>query len=220
MNNNNRSYVKLDYQQLKGEALKKLLEFCFRYADTVSLSQSNNIGMTMKEAEQATVIYYEYLDRTGMEEGKRPTMEDMLNVFKDMAETEEELKELINREREAREKYDSRYKKSDEEVVAYIKTVFDGYQLMDREVTCMTPCTMGGPCTMYYLKPDEKLKSDFYRMTDLFQPVIEAESMELRLDDPVFYIRGEILLLVCTHENYASLMVTPEQYDDLKGEHI
>lgn len=217
MKHGNKIRISLNYQQLHKRTLKALFDFCFTHSDTVSLSQLSNIGMTKDEAEHATAAYYEYLNQNGMEEGRRPSLEEMIVFYQDIAESEEELKELIGREKDARNQYDSRFKKSDLEAEGYMRSLFTGYQLSGREVTCMTPCTMGGPCIMYYLRPEEKLKADFYRMEELFQPVMEDESVELRLEDPVFYVKGELLLLVCTHEKYASFQLTEEQYEEFKS---
>jgi hypothetical protein len=216
LNSNDKINVNMDYREIKGRDLIALLDFCFAFCDTVSLCQSQNIGMTREEDDQAGYEYYGFLEENGILEGKRPTFDEMVELYKDIAETEEELQELIRREKESRDKQEAGFKKSDEEVAEYVQSIFGGYQLAGRNVTCMTPCTMGGPCVMYYLKPEENIKARFYEMTDLFQPVITDESTELRLDDPTLYKEGEIVLVVCSHESYASLLLTEEQYEDFK----
>lgn len=216
-NNKDKIHVNMDYREIRGRALKALLDFSFAHCDTISLCQSHNFGMTKEEEQKAINEYYGILEENGITEGMRPTFEEMVKLYKDIAETEEELQELIRREKESREKHEAAFKKSDEEVAEYIQSIFSGYQLAGRNVTCMTPCTMGGPCVMYYLKAEENIKARFYEMEDLFQPVITDEGKELSLDDPTLYKEGEILLVVCSHENYASLFLTGEQYEEFKS---
>jgi hypothetical protein len=208
--------IDLNYQRIQGETLKALLDFCFSNSDTVSLSQSHNIGMTKEEAELATSEYNEYLIKNGMTEGLRPTEEEMQEVYKNIAETEEEMNQMIQRDKDARVKYESYFKKTQVDVSRYLNYVFTEYKLIDRDVTCMTPCTYGGPHVMYYFIIEEHIKEEFYDMKELFQPVITNEAEELRLDDPTFYKEGNIFMLVCSHEGYASLFLNQLQYNDFK----
>ncbi len=208
--------INMDYRQIEGDDLQELFEFCFKLCDTISLSQSHNIGMTKEEADQAIKEHNNYLHKIGINEGIRPSAEDMLEFYKDMAETEEEWKELVRRDRESRENYEASFKKSQEEVTSYVQEMFSEYKLIDRDVTCTTPCTSGGPHVMYYLESEERIKSCFFQMTELFDAVIKAEDKGLLLDDPTIYREGKMVLMVCSHERYASLFLTEEQYAEFK----
>lgn len=215
--NSGRITINMDFQNISGATLKHLLDFCFANSDTISLSQSKNTGMTKDEAEEASGKYNEYLKQNGIREGLRPTEAEVIEMFKDIAETEEELKQLIQREKDNRAAYEANFKMSDEEVKDYLNRVFDDYELIDREVTCMTPCTSGQPHTIYYFHPEENIRAQFYNMKDLFQAVIINEEFDLLLDDPTFYKEGNILLLICSHEKYATLFLRKEQYDDFRA---
>lgn len=206
--------IDMNFQSIQGEALRALLDFCFSSSDTISLSQSHNIGMTKAEADFATSEYNEYLKKNGITEGIRPSEEEMLEMYENIAETEEELNGMIQRDKEARSKYESNFKKTQEDIASYLKDVFAEYNLIDRVVTCMTPCTYGGPHAIYYFNIIEHIKKQFYHMKELFEPVIANEAEELRLDDPTFYKEGKIILLVCSHEGYATLFLNEDQYNE------
>lgn len=203
---------------LKGDisedALKKLFQFCFHHCDTISLSQSSNAGMTKEEADIAIREYNAYLKENGLSEGLYLTEEQKYEMYQNIAEDEEELKAMIQKDKEERERYEARFKSSSEAVSQYIKDIFHGYHLIDRVVTCMTPSNFGGPQILYYMKPEQKLFHDFNTMKNLFDPVIKKDENELILEDPIFYKEGKILLLVSTHEKYASLFLDKELYKE------
>jgi hypothetical protein len=209
-------HVNMDYQQIQDEKLRALLNLCFSISDTVSISQSHNIGMTKAEAEEALSVYQDFCKKNGFLDGLKPSEEEMFDLYEQMAETKEELQELIRKDRESRAKYEANFKKTDEEVDSYLQELFADYQLASRDVTCMTPCTMGGPQVMYFLTVEAHIMDQFYRMKDLFEPVISDEERELRLDDPAFYKEGKIVMVVCSHEQYASLFLDDKQYGDFK----
>ncbi|MHB8129494.1 MAG: hypothetical protein ACYDEX_10885 [Mobilitalea sp.] len=208
--------INMNYQEIQGETLRALLDFCFSNSDTISLSQDHNIGMTKEEADFAITKYNEYLIKNDMTQGLAPSEKETLDFYKNIAETEEELKEMIQRDKESREKYKSYFKKTKEEVSRYLKDAFTEYHLIDRDVTCMTPCTYGGPRVMYFFKIEENIMKQFYDRNDLYEPVVTNEVEELRLDDPTFYKEGKILMLVCSHEQHASLFLSEAQYNDFR----
>ena len=205
--------INIDNQSMLGEDLRTLFDFCFSNSDTISLSQSHNIGMTKAEADVATSEYNEYLKMSGITEGLIPSEEEMLEVYQNIAETEEEMNEMIRRYQESKAKYKSYFKMTQEDVERYLKEVFADYKLIDRDVTCMTPCTYGAPQVIYYLISEESIKHQIYNMKELFQPVITNEVEELRLDDLTFYKEGKIFMLVCSHEGYATLFLNEVQYN-------
>ncbi|NLP34160.1 MAG: hypothetical protein GX359_03085 [Clostridiales bacterium] len=206
--------INLNGVSYQGETLKKFLDYCFRNCDTISLSQSSNIGMTKSEADRAIEEYNKYLQENGLSEGLYPSDEEMLEVYKNIAETEEELKSLIQRDKDAKANYEANFKLSEEAVESYVNENFAGYDLVNRDVTCMTPSTYGGPKVMYYFRPEENLLREFYNMKTLFDSVIKNDEKQLLLDDPTFYREGKILLLVCSHEKYASLFVNEKLYNE------
>jgi len=208
--------IKLDNQSMQGEDLRSLFDFCFSNSDTVSLSQSLNIGMTKEEADLANSEYNQYLRKNGITEGLIPTEEEMLEVYQNIAETEEEMNEMLRQYQESKAKYESYFKITQEDVERYLKDVFADYKLIDRDVTCMTPCTYGAPHIIYYFIFEEDIKKQFYNMKELFQLVFANEVGEFRLDDPTFYKEGNIFMLVCSHEGYATLIFNEVQYNDFR----
>src|SRR5690606_31851485 len=103
---------------------------------------------------------------------------------------------------------------SSDAIAEYINDIFQGYHLIDRVVTCMTPSNFGGPQVLYYLKADQNLFNNFNNMKSLFDPVIKKDEKKLLLADPTFYNEGKILLMVHTHEKHASLFLEKEQYQE------
>ncbi len=212
-NDTDRIHVNMDYQQIQGDVLTSLIGFCCSVSDTVSLCQGSNIGMTKAEADKAKIEFKEY---TGHDYEDFPPEEEMHRVFEDVAESEEELKELVRRDKAARERYEAGFKESREEVAGYVQTILKQYKLIDREVTCITPYTIGGPNVLYYLAIEENLKSRLYQMKDLFEAVITDTELKLHLDDPAFYKEGKIVLVVCSHAQYASLYLSDKQYEEFQ----
>ncbi|MDF2590276.1 MAG: hypothetical protein K0S41_4119 [Anaerocolumna sp.] len=216
INDKNIITVNLDGKIIQGDALKTLLEFCFSYSDSISLSQSNNKGMTKIESDQAKDEYNEYLKQNEIYEGLTPTFEDKLTFFKEIAETEEEYNTMVQKEKEAREKIESNFIKSKAEVISYINEYLKELTINNRYVTCMTPSTHGAPVTIYYCTINDYLKEKFYQMYDLFDPVIRIEEQDIVLDNPSFYNKGKLMLSVCSHENYGTLFLDEVQYDEFK----
>lgn len=196
------------------ETLKKLFDFCFKNSDTISLSQASNVGMTKAEADSAIEAYNTYLKENGFTEGLYLTEEEKHAMYHNIAETEEELKAMIQRDKEERARYEAQYKPSSDAIAEYINDIFQGYHLIDRVVTCMTPSNFGGPQVLYYLKADQNLFNNFNNMKSLFDPVIKKDEKKLLLADPTFYNEGKILLMVHTHEKHASLFLEKEQYQE------
>jgi len=209
--------VNMDYQEIRGEELRALLEFCCADSDTISICQSHNIGMTKAEETEALAAYHDFCKETGLEIGRKPDEDEMKLFYEQVAETEEELKELLHKDRESRERYEANFKKTSEEVDRYLQEIFADYQLLHRDVTCMTPCTVGGPKVMYFLKIEDRIKAQCCRMSDLFEPVIRDSEKELLLDDPTFYKEGKIVMTVCSHEQYATLFLDEKQYGEFKS---
>jgi regulator of sigma D len=216
INEKNKITVNLDDKIIRNNALKALLEFCFSFCDSVSFCQSNNKGMTKTESDKAIDEYNEYLKKHELYEGLTPSTQDMLTFFKEIAETDEEYNAMVQKEKEAREKFESNFLKSEDEVVSYINEYLKELTITSRYVTCMTLSTHGSPVIMYYCAINDYMKEKFYQMDDLFQPVIQNEEQGIVLDDPCFYDRGKIILSVCTHENYGTLFLDEVQYEEFK----
>lgn len=206
--------INLKSDHLSEDTLRKLLDFCIRHSDTISVSQSSNAGMTKAEADSAIKEFNAYLKANGISEGLYPTEEEKYEMYQNIAETEEELNAMIQKEKEERSRYEAQFKASSDAVTEYLEDIFHGYQLVDRVVTCMTPSTFGGPQVLYYLKIEPKLIHDFNNMKSLFDPVIKNDEKNLVLADPTFYKEGKILLLVSTLERHASLFLTKELYQE------
>lgn len=208
--------VFLDYEVIFGRYLKVLLDFCFNISDSVSLTESYNTGMTKDEYRKLQNEFTEYKIENGYYIDQEFTEEYMISSFKENGMSEEEINEFIKNYRYQALMFNSNFKKTDEEVRTYVEHIFSKYILIERKVTCITPCTSGSPTVMYYFELEDTIKELFYNMDELFHPVIRDEENSLLLDDPVLYKRGEIILSICSHEQYGSLYLNEAQYTDFK----
>lgn len=208
--------VSLDHEVILGRYLKALFDFCFKISDSVSLTESYNTGMTKDEHRKAQNESIEYNIQKGYYVEQELTEEVFISSLKGNGMPEEENNELIKNYRYQALMYDNNFKKSDEEARNYIKHNFSKYKLIDRKVTCITPCTSGGPMVMYYFELEDAIKELFYNMDELFHPVISDEEKNLLLDDPVLYKHGEIILSICSHERYGSLYLNEAHYAEFK----
>lgn len=209
--------VSLDYEVIFGRYLKALFNFCFNISDSVSLTQSYNTGMTKDEYRKVQNEFTEYSIENGYYIEQELTEEDMISSCKAMGMSEEEINEFIKNYRCQALIFENNFKKTDEEVRNYIEHNFSKYKLTERKVTCITPCTKGGsPRVMYYFELEDAIKELFYNMDELFHPVIRDDEKIILLDDPVLYNNGEIILSICSHEQYGSLYLNEAQYTEFK----
>lgn len=211
MEENRLIVVDLDNEVIFGKYLKALFDFCFGICDSISLTEPSNKGMTKKECEKAEKEREEYEKQQGYQSEMGMTEEEIKAHYNEIAEFEES-DELIKMDRANIEEYNSQFKASAEAVKGYVDRYFSEYKIASRKVTCITPCTLGGACVLYYFEIEENIKKRFYEMEELFRCVIKED--EWYLDDPVFYKAGEIVLSVCSHEGYATMFLTEMQYNE------
>jgi len=216
INGDGKISVSLDYEVIFGRYLKVLLDFCFNISDNISLTQSSNIGMTKEEYKKASNEYTKFSRENGYYIEQELTEESMVSSLKETGMPEEEINEFIKNYRYQALLFNNNFKNTDEEVRTFIEHNFSKYKLIERKVTCTTPCTSGGPRVMYYFELEDAIKRLFYNMDELFHPVIRDDENNLFLDDPVLYNHGEIILSVCSHERYGSLYLNEDQYSEFK----
>lgn len=210
--------VDMNNEVIFGRYLKSLFEFCFSISDSISLTQPSNIGMTRIEYEKANnekLIYQKQIGHS-IEPDIDIIDEELIQIYKEMGQTDEEINFKISQHRERTKEYESNFKKTEEDVRSYIEDNFSKYKLTDRKVTCITPCTIGGEKVMYFFEIEDVIKNQFFEMEELFRPVIGNEATSTYLDDPVFYKDNEIILSLCSHERYATLYLTEIQYEDFR----
>ena len=203
--------VDLNNEVIFGKYLKSLFDVCFGICDSISLTEPSNKGMTKKEYEKAEKERKEYEKQEDYQSELGMTEEVIKEHYKDIAEPEE-IDEILKRYRDNNEEYNSQFKESAEAVKVYVDRYFSEYKISNRIVTCITPCTLGGACVMYYFEVEDNIKKRFYEMEELFSRVMEDN--EWYLDDPVFYKAGKIVLSICSHEGYATLYLTEIPYKE------
>jgi hypothetical protein len=209
--------VDMSNEMIFDRYLKSLFNFCFTISDRISLTEPSNIGMTRIEYEKANHEKIIYQKQMGQFIEPEMTEEELILLYKEMANTDEEIERYIRLDRESAKSYDSRFMKTKDGVKRYTEDIFSKYKLTDRKVTCITPCTLGGAKVMYFFEIEDAIKHQFCEMEELFHPVIVDETTALLLDDPVFYKDNDIILSICSHERYATLYLTESQYEDFRS---
>ena len=179
--------INLNTKSITGDKLKELMEFCFKISNKVSLCQMGNTGMTIKEAIKARSEYNNTLKAMEL-----PTLSD---------EIDRSNKSFIS---------------SNDKVKSYIKDNLSEYKLMDRIVTCTTPCTYGPVRVMYYLELEDNIMNTFKMMKDIYEAVIHNPEKDFLLEDPVFYNDKQYVLIICSSEKYGTLFLTETQYNEFK----
>ena len=100
---------------------------------------------------------------------------------------------------------------SDEIVICQLKLgneskqVLKHVQVIKCKETNKTHCTRGPLTIVYYIKNDYNIKQKFDKLKDIYAPICLDEKGEETGEDPAFYINGELLCSICSHEKMGRL---------------
>lgn len=207
--------VKVDFsgEIIFGKYLEKFVDFCFQISDRVELVDNHSDRITYKEYELAKQEIDSYYCEKGMELLEEFNEQDISEIFRKSGETEEQIQEYINQYRR-KNTPSLRYTCTTLEIQQYLQN-FQKFNLMKRQVTNKTHCTISDAAVVYTFGLEENLKACFLEMEEIFQPVYVCED-GFCLDDPAFYQEGRLIVAICSHERYGTMYLTEEEYEHFK----
>lgn len=180
-------------EDIKGEKLKKFINFCFDISDAITLKSGDTTQMLETEMKREKDAFNKYL-----EEDRRSRREE-----EDDEEEDDEENGTM-----------SRFAESNKEIDHFTKVYLSLYGLSKREVTYKTHCTWGSPVVVYQFGVNDNLKNRFEEMNKLFrEEVILNEEKDLGVDDPAFYKGGELVCSICSHEGRGHLVLDEDEYN-------
>lgn len=94
-----------------------------------------------------------------------------------------------------------------------LQVIKEKYKLINRKATCITPCTNSfGVVELFTFELNDNLKQCLYNMEDLFSYINFCD--DITLEDLTFYRGEEVLLSICSHEQFANLTLSEDEYND------
>lgn len=189
MNQLEKIVVELVERKLEGEKLKAFLKICFEISDMISLNSRDTKQMLKEEVQQAKQEFNEQLKQLG----RRP---------------------LEDEERYRR--YPIPYAQSKQAVEEWITQYIGEYQLIKREVTCMTEYTSGSPQVIYHFDIKGLIRQKMSQMENIFDCIVIEEKAEVLLEDPVFYKQGKVIGAICSHEAMGRFEFEQAQYETFR----
>lgn len=118
----------------------------FQINDRVELVDNHSDRITYKEYELAKQEIDIYYNENGIEPLEEVNEQDMLEVLRESGDTEEQIQEYMNEHK--RNNPSIRYTCTKFEIQQYLQN-FMNFDLLKRQVSNKTHCTIGGPAVVY-----------------------------------------------------------------------
>lgn len=215
--------VSMNDEKIVGEDLNKLLNFCFLHSDRVTLT--TECQTTLSEEEITAIIEnHKEISRSKNLKYKEDYDTNRDNYRDRLHRT---LKYLDNSKEKAYEYFDGLLEQELEmipmikdgfyedqkrkDIIEKVSYNFDNLPLIEIQVTNHTPVTIGPIVNLCFFECDERMRSEFSKMSDLFSPI---EIGYARMDDMVFFDGDRVFFSVCSHEGYANFNFTDEEFQE------
>lgn len=197
--------ITMDYEDIYDTKMIKLWDFCFKYCDKITLTNSTTPRYTVdeyNEAKEKQEVPYDYEEAfaayTPSSQEDKEQMEFVLNNHK--------LQNIRNY-------FTGIY--SEIELNTFLNDIRKKYGLIERDLTFHNHCTTStAVMENYTFLLNESLKQVFYKMDNIFSYIEIMDT--LKMDDPAFYKDNNIFLSICSHEQYATLNISEEEYEEFR----
>lgn len=197
------------YQDIKGEKLQKMFEFLNSVSDRISIERYCTERIPEEEFERVQREYKEHIldaDKKRREE----YVSDKDNIKRIL-----EIRLGINSEKKAKKYFDELLEQEldvlnavendgEERVVNPIEQ-----DVIAKKYTRITPTTEGPIMQQYHIKIGELLKNIEENMTSIFSFPYSINNEEY--ENLTFYKGDKVVFSICSHENYASVMLDDAQ---------
>lgn len=202
------------YQDIKGEKLQRLFEFLDSVSDKISIERYCTERIPEEEFERVQKEYKEHI----IEADKRRRNEYVAN--KNCIKRTLEISLGINSDEKAKNYFDELLEQ-ELEILNSVENDGEGTKINEikedviaRKYTRITPTTEGPIMQQYYIKIGKLLRSIEEQMTSLFSfpYIINDEAYE----NLTFYKGDKVIFTICSHEEYACVIVDDAQKKELK----
>lgn len=196
--------ISMDYEDIYGASMKNMWDFCFRHCNKVTLTNSFTPKYTLEEYNMAKekrrydddLNYESWMNRAPLSPEEQENSELNIEMLKQL-----EIENL------------SQGLCSKHEINEFLYTIKKNFIICEREVSYENHCTSSSRimvnCTF---EINDALKQCFYKMDNLFTYVELID--DFSMDDPVFYKDNKKFLSICTHEQFATLDISEEEYEE------
>jgi len=197
------------YQDIKGEKLQKMFEFLNGVSDRISIERYCTERIPEEEFERMQMEYKEHIleaDRKRREEyatdknNIRRILEIRLGINSDK-KAKKYFDELLEQELDVLNAVEN---DGEERVVNPIEQ-----DVIAKKYTRITPTTEGPIMQQYHIKIGELLKSMEENMTSIFSFPYSINNEEY--ENLTFYNGDKVIFSICSHENYACVMLDDSQ---------
>lgn len=200
--------IDMSREDIYGEDLKKLWDFCFQKCDAVCVVNNRKACFTVSEfmSLKNEVLYQFSPEYYQFDEVCYSSM----------------TKEMTDRMRRSQVLFQYRNMLhffqgcySEEEINQRIERNFSNYKLVERTVAFESHCTKSADTMeVFKFQINDSLKDGFYNMYNIFSNVKISD--EIYVEDSAFYRNNEMFFSICSHEQMATLEIRDEEYEEFK----